>query len=1060
MSELKQLRELAAVTQAIATSHDVDAIFQLVVERAAALSRSECALLLVGQEDGTARLAGSLGVDRAAVGELSVPLDDTTPDLLRRLLQVAPADQFMCLPLAQGDFRGLLITHQRRKRGLRDRGARPDTTKAILSALSSQAAVALEHARQRARAEQMLAAAAATEAQFRGLLEAAPDALVILGADGRILLVNAQAESLFGYSRAELLRAPIEKLLPERFRERHAGHVARYLAAPQVRPMGAGLELYARHQDGTEFPVEISLSPLETPTGRLALGAIRDVTERRKADARFRSLLESAPDPIVIVDGEGRIVLVNQETERVFGYAREELLGRPVELLLPERFRGDHVRDRARYQAAPRTRTMGQGMELPARRKDGSEFPVEISLSPTEAEDGTLIISVIRDMTERKRAEAKFRGLLEAAPDAMVISNPEGEILLVNSQTEKLFGGSREALIGQPVETLMPERFRERHTAHRTSYAAAPTLREMGGGLELYGRRTDGEEFPVEISLSPLETEEGLLITSSIRDVSERKRALGALRESTAQLDIEVKSLARLHALVARLLVSTDLNSAIEEVLDASIALLGAEMGNVQVLDPRSRVLRITAHRGFNKEFLDHFSTVGLDDESACGRAMRSGERVIIEDVQADPEYAPHRLIAAAAGYRAVQSTPLIGRSGEVLGMLSTHYREPCHPADRDLRILDLYARQAADLIERMQLLEQERRTRAALQDSEERFRSAFEHSPIAMGLLDVAGRFLQVNRALCEFTGHSEAELLALTFPALSHADDLPADLAGLRQLLSGEIRSFQMEKRYFHKEGRLLWGLVSISVVRDRNGVPLHFIRQIEDATERKRAEAERVRLLESERQKSEQLALAIREAHHRIKNNLQAITDLLSLELGALTDPRSAQPLRESIERIGAIALVHDFLSRDQDLERVDVHRVLERLVPMVLSSSGLHPEAVELELDAAPLSLPSKQATALALVVNELVSNAVKHAFAIRRRGRLLVRLTLADGNCHLSVQDDGPGLRPGFDLGLHANVGLQVVSTLAQSTLGGGLALSGTGGMCAEVRFPLEAGEER
>ena len=170
---------------------------------------------------------------------------------------------------------------------------------------------------------------------------------MIHGEDGRIRLVNTQAETLFGYRRDELIGEPVEVLMPKRFRERHAGHVTAYLAAPQARPMGAGLELYGRRKDGTEFSAEISLSPFETPTGWLLLSAIRDVTERRKADARFRGLLESAPDPIVIADSEGRIVLVNQETERVFGYSREELLGQPVEKLLPERFHSDHVRHRA-----------------------------------------------------------------------------------------------------------------------------------------------------------------------------------------------------------------------------------------------------------------------------------------------------------------------------------------------------------------------------------------------------------------------------------------------------------------------------------------------------------------------------------------------------------------------------------------------------------------------------------------------------------------------------------------------------------------------------------------
>ncbi|BEP91913.1 hypothetical protein GmRootA79_02970 [Acidovorax sp. A79] len=368
-----------------------------------------------------------------------------------------------------------------------------------------------------------------------------PDALLVLSPEGMVLNWNPAAEAIFGYALAEVQgRSLMDLIVPE-----GRAHEEDEIRAEALRGVTAVHESVRRRKDGSLVHVNVSTKAVRDDGGQLLyfLSSKKDVTqlkvqrEAKLLEARFRDLLESTPDAIVMVNVTGRIVLVNSQAERVFGYERAELLGQAVEVLLPHRYRGAHLGHRSGFFGAPRTRTMGAGLELYGLRKGGTEFPVEISLSPIHTEEGEMVMSAIRDITDRKRADQKFKDLLEAAPDAMVIVDRDGSIVLVNSQAVKLFGWSRTELLGQKIELLVPERFNARHPEHRHRFFVEPRTRSMGAGLDLYGLRKDGSEFPVEISLSPLQTEEGLFVSSAIRDVTERKRIERVLRDKNLELE-------------------------------------------------------------------------------------------------------------------------------------------------------------------------------------------------------------------------------------------------------------------------------------------------------------------------------------------------------------------------------------------------------------------------------------------------------------------------------------------------------------------------------------------
>jgi PAS domain S-box-containing protein len=264
-----------------------------------------------------------------------------------------------------------------------------------------------------------------------------------------------------------------------------------------------------------------------------------DLNESEKGRARYRNLLEASPDAMVVVNPDGEIVLLNAQAEKQFGYQCDELLGQDVKSIIPEGFAERLIADGTRTAAEALAQQIGTGIELNGRRKDGSQFPIEIMLSPLESAEGILVTAAIRDVTEHKNAEkhlaqmeARYRGLLEAAPDAMVVVNRSGEIVLLNVQAEKQFGYRRDELLGQKVKSIIPEGFAERLIADGTRTAAQALAQQIGTGIELNGRRKDGSEFPIEIMLSPLESAEGILVTAAIRDITERKRVEDALRQS------------------------------------------------------------------------------------------------------------------------------------------------------------------------------------------------------------------------------------------------------------------------------------------------------------------------------------------------------------------------------------------------------------------------------------------------------------------------------------------------------------------------------------------------
>jgi PAS domain S-box-containing protein len=385
------------------------------------------------------------------------------------------------------------------------------------------------------------------------LIEVSREALIALSSDGRVVGWNAGAAALFGHAAHDAIGHRFAALVMPAGPDGDALHAeVRRIADDRVADVRQ-LPVTVRQGDGSVREVELSLRCVQTAEHEpcvviSAHEGARSLLSRdgRAADARFGGLLEAVPDAMVIVSQDGRIQAVNGQLERLFGYPRSELLGQPVELLIPDQLRGAHRGHRARYFADPQARSMGSGIELHGRRKDGTELPIEISLSPLETDDGVLVSSTIRDVTERRRAdELKLRlaAIVDSSDDAILGETLAGIITSWNQGAVRIFGYTEAEAIGQPIAMLRPAG----QPPESPEVLRRLLRRERVEPFETLRRRKDGEIIHVSITISPVRDARGNVVGASkmARDISDRKhteQALAQAKESAEATSRELEA--------------------------------------------------------------------------------------------------------------------------------------------------------------------------------------------------------------------------------------------------------------------------------------------------------------------------------------------------------------------------------------------------------------------------------------------------------------------------------------------------------------------------------------
>jgi PAS domain S-box-containing protein len=369
----------------------------------------------------------------------------------------------------------------------------------------------------------------------RSLIEAALDPLVTISADGKITDVNEAATKVTGVPRDELTGTDFSNYFtePEKAQEGYRQVFAK--------GMVTDYPLTIRHADGRLIDVLYNASVYRDERGNVlgVFAAARDVTESRRAEQKFRTLIESAPDAIVLASEDGTILLTNNQTERLFGYPRDELLGKAVEIFVPTRFRAAHPGHRSKFFSEPRLRPMGMGLDLWGIRKDGSEFPIEISLSPIESPQGLTVAATIRDVTVQRTASQYARSLIEASLDPLVTISADGKITDVNEATTKVTGVPRDKLIGTDFSNYFtePEKAQE---GYRQVFAKG-----MVTDYPLTIRHRNGQLTDVLYNASVYRDDRGNVIGvfAAARDVTAQKQAEAQVAEQRGK---ELERLAEL----------------------------------------------------------------------------------------------------------------------------------------------------------------------------------------------------------------------------------------------------------------------------------------------------------------------------------------------------------------------------------------------------------------------------------------------------------------------------------------------------------------------------------
>ena len=496
----------------------------------------------------------------------------------------------------------------------------------------------------------------------------------------------------------------------------------------------------------------------------------------------------------------------------------------------------------------------------------------------------------------------------------------------------------------------------------------------------------------------------------------ERRLEASIARELVARREAEEQAslLVALHEASTLVVREGDLHSALQKILEGAITATHAEFGNIQLLNARNSTLEIVAHRGFSPEFLELFSAVH-ENQAACGTAKTTRQRVVVENVTKDPIFADPALQRAMIGaqVRAVQSTPLFGHSGDFLGMISTHFRTAHRPEESELRIVDLFARQAADCIEHHQLRTEQRKAEAARQAAERANLKSYEQLPVITNAMSAPVtrcsrdlHYLWASKPYADWLGRSVDQIIGKRIVDVVGPEALTAIQPYINRVLAGE--RVEYEERIFFQGPGLRWIHTVYTPTVDENGMPDGWVAVVLDIDDQRRAEEA---LLESDRRKNEFLAML----GHELRNPVSAISHAAAILEQTGNHSQAAERALAIIRR--QVNHVGHMMDELLDLGRLTSGRIqltcapldladaVSRTLATLAASGACRDHRVETDLSSVWINADTVR---IEQIVNNLIANALKFT---PKGGRIRITVERQDRRALLAVKDSGSGIKP-------------------------------------------------